>query len=147
MAEERRPNPTEQVKALFEESESRTAHAFEELVARDSFGELLARVTENVVGITKIATDTFDLVLRNLRLAGRKDITSLARQLARTEDKLELVLQEVEHLRDRERERERERESTTSRSTRNRSKPANGRAGNDSSGRKTGRTRSGGDGS
>jgi len=141
MAEEGRPNPTEEVKALFEESESRTAHAFEELVARDSFGELLARVTENVVGITKIATDTFDLVLRNLRLAGRKDITSLARQLARTEDKLELVLQEVERLRDR------ERESTASRSTRSRSKPANGRAGNDSSGRKSGRTRSGGEGS
>jgi hypothetical protein len=36
--------------------------------------------------------------VRNLRLAGRRDITALARQIARTEDKLELVLQEVERL-------------------------------------------------
>src|SRR5947209_799568 len=90
MSDERRPSPAEQIKSLYEESESRTADAF----------ELLARMTENVVGVTKIATDTFDLVLRNLRLAGRQDITRLARQLARAEDKLELVLQEVEGLRE-----------------------------------------------
>ena len=41
-----------------------------------------------------------DLVWRNLRLAGRADIIRLARQLHRTEDKLERVLQEVEELRD-----------------------------------------------
>ena len=39
-------------------------------------------------------------MLRNLRIAGRADITRLARQLHRTEDKLERVLQEVEQLRD-----------------------------------------------
>jgi hypothetical protein len=39
-------------------------------------------------------------VWSNLRLAGRRDITRLGRQLGRTEDKLELVLQEVERLRD-----------------------------------------------
>jgi uncharacterized membrane protein YgcG len=98
MAEERHPSPTEQVKRLYEDSEQRTAQAFEQLVARDSFGELLARLTENVVGVIKIGNDAFDLVLRNLRLAGRQDITRLGRQLARTEDKLELVLQEVERL-------------------------------------------------
>src|SRR5436305_14824382 len=100
MAEERRPSPAEQIKSLYEESETRTAEAFEQLVKRDSFGELLARTTENVVGVTRIATDAFDLVLRNLRLAGRQDIIRLARQLARTEDKLELLLQEVERLQD-----------------------------------------------
>jgi hypothetical protein len=100
MAQERDPSPSEQVKRLYEEEESRTAKAFEQLVARESFGELLARVTENAVGLTKIGTDTFDLVLRNLRLAGRQDITRLARQIARVEDKLELVLQEVERLSD-----------------------------------------------
>jgi len=99
MAEERHASPAEQIKNLYEGSETRTAEAFEQLVKRDSFGELLARMTENVVGVTKIATDTFDLILRNLRLAGRQDITRLARQLARAEDKLELVLQEVEGLR------------------------------------------------
>jgi uncharacterized membrane protein YgcG len=101
MSEDRHPSPTDQVKRLYEDSEKRTAGAFEELVARDSFGEVLARVTENLVGVIKIGNDAFDLVLRNLRLAGRQDITRLARQLARTEDKLELVLQQIENLQER----------------------------------------------
>ncbi len=101
MAAERDMTGAEQVRRLYEDTENRTAKAFEELVARDSFGELLARMTENVVALTKIGTDVFDLVLRNLRLAGRQDVTRLARQLARAEDKLELVLQEVERLHDR----------------------------------------------
>ncbi len=101
MASERDMTGAEHVRRLYEDSENRTAKAFEELVARDSFGELLARMTENVVALTKIGTDVLDLVLRNLRLAGRQDVTRLARQLARTEDKLELVLQEVERLHDR----------------------------------------------
>jgi len=100
MADERRSSPTDDVRRLYEEAESRTARAFEDLVSRGSFGELLARMTENVVALTKIATDVFDLALRNLRLAGRQDVTRLARQLARTEDKLELILQEVERLGD-----------------------------------------------
>src|SRR3712207_891118 len=72
----------------------------EDLVGRDAFGELLARMTENVLAVMKIGNDAADLFVRNMRLAGRRDITGLARQLARTEDKLELVLQEVERLRD-----------------------------------------------
>ncbi len=98
MPDERHPSPAEETRRLYEEAESRTARAFEQLVARDSFGELLAKVTENVVGLTKLTTDAFDLVLRNLRIAGRQDITRLSRQLARTEDKLEQLLQEVERL-------------------------------------------------
>jgi hypothetical protein len=98
MAEDRRSTPTEGVQRLYEDAEKHTAQAFEEVVAKNSFGELLARTTENIVGLTKLGTDAFDLVLRNLRLAGRQDVTRLARQLARTEDKLELVLQEVERL-------------------------------------------------
>ena len=101
MADDRRSSPTEDVRRLYEESESRTAQAMEQLVSRQSFGELLARVTENVVALTKIGTDIFDLAIRNLRLAGRQDIIRLARQLARAEDKLELVLQQVEGLHDR----------------------------------------------
>ncbi len=100
MADERHPSPAEEAKRLYDESETRTARAFEQVVARDSFGEVLARVTENIVAITKLGNDTLDLVLRNLRLAGRQDIVRLSRQLARTEDKLELVLQEVEQLRE-----------------------------------------------
>ena len=140
MAEERHPSPAEQIKNLYEESESRTADAFEALVKRDSFGELLARMTENVVGVTKIATDTFDLVLRNLRLAGRQDITRLARQLARAEDKLELVLQEVEALRE-------QVQSQPSRRSRSGSSNGRTRSGSSSRNRQSTRTRNGGEGS
>jgi hypothetical protein len=74
------------------------AKAFEGVVGRDAFGVLLARMTENAVALTRIGYDVADLVLRNLRLAGRQDVTRLARQLNRTEDKMELLLQEVERL-------------------------------------------------
>jgi hypothetical protein len=100
MAEERR-TPADEVRRLYDEAETRTARAMEDLVSRDSFGELLARMTENVVGVYKISSDVLDLVLRNLRLAARQDVTRLARQLARTEDKLEMLLQEIERLEDR----------------------------------------------
>ncbi|MEA2467223.1 MAG: hypothetical protein QOJ57_1349 [Thermoleophilaceae bacterium] len=80
------------------EVEERTAKAVEELVHGNAFGEILARLTQNVMGVTKIGFDVLDLTVRNLRLAGRADITRLGSQLARTEDKLERVLQEVERL-------------------------------------------------
>jgi hypothetical protein len=93
-----RPDPTEEVRRLYEDAEKRTAAAMEGLVKRDAFGELLARTTENILALTRMGNDAADLVVRNLRIAGRRDITELARQIARTEDKLELVLQEVERL-------------------------------------------------
>jgi len=93
------PGPEEQVKALYEQAESRTAKALEELGARPSLGVLAARSAENVVALIRMGTDAFDLVLRNLRLAGRADVDRLLRQLKRTEDKLEIVLQELEALR------------------------------------------------
>jgi hypothetical protein len=76
------------------------AKATERMVSRDSFGELLAMMTENVVALTRIGNEAMDLVLRNLRVASRQDINRLTRALGRTEDKLELVLHEVEELRD-----------------------------------------------
>ena len=97
---EDRPSPAEDVRRLYEEAESRIAKAAERAVSRDSFGELLAMATENVVAVTRIGFDAMDLVWSNLRLAGRRDIARLGRQLGRTEDKLELVLQEVERLRE-----------------------------------------------
>ena len=93
-------SPEAQVSALYEDAESQTAKAFEGLVAKPGFGALLARSAENVAALTRIGADLADLTLRNLRLAGRADITRLARQLHRTEDKLERVLQEVEQLRE-----------------------------------------------
>jgi hypothetical protein len=90
----------QQVRSLYDETESTMAKTLEELVAKPSFGLLLARSAENFAALVRIGSDTADLVLRNLRIAGRADITRLARQLHRTEDKLERVLQEVEELRD-----------------------------------------------
>lgn len=95
---EDRPSPADEVQRLYDEAETQMARAMEDLVSRDSFGSLLVRMTENVMGVTQIATGAIDLVVRNLRVAGRPDVTRLARQIARTEDKLELVLQEVERL-------------------------------------------------
>jgi hypothetical protein len=81
-----------------EDMEGPTAEAMEQLVAGEGFTELLGSVTENLVAWSKIRADMGDLMLRNLRVAGQADIDRLARQLARTEDKLELVLQAVERL-------------------------------------------------
>ena len=100
MADASPTEPEAQVRELYEQAESRTAQAFEELVSKPSFGVLLARSAENVAAIARIGSDFADLVLWNLRLAGRADVTRLARQLHRTEDKLERLLQEVEELRD-----------------------------------------------
>ena len=86
--------------ATTQDGEARAAKAAEQIVARESFGEVLALVAGNAVALMKLGTDVADTVVRNLRLAGRRDITALGRQLARTEDKLERVLQEVESLQD-----------------------------------------------
>ena len=95
---EDRPSPADEVQRLYNEAETQMARAMEDLVSRDSFGTLLVRMTENVMGVAQIANGAIDLVVRNLRLAGRPDVTRLARQIGRTEDKLEMVLQEVERL-------------------------------------------------
>ena len=95
-----RSSPVDEIRRFFEDVEQRTADAMEEMVRRDSFGELVARSTENVMALTRIGFDVFDLIVRNLRIAGRQDVARLGRQLARTEDKLELVLQAVERLED-----------------------------------------------
>jgi hypothetical protein len=95
------PSPAEQVARLYEQAESEAAKASERLVGSAGFASLLGQLAENTAALTKLSGDALDLVLRNLRLAGRRDIIRLSRQLARTEDKLERVLQEVEAVRDR----------------------------------------------
>jgi hypothetical protein len=90
--------PDEQVRRLYGQAEKQTADAAEQLVHSNAFGELLARTTENVMGLTKIGFGMADLVVRNLRIAGKPDVLRLHQQLARNEDKLERVLQEVEQL-------------------------------------------------
>jgi hypothetical protein len=110
-AERGAPLPEQQFRALYEQAESQTAKALEELISKPSFGRLMAMSAENVAALSRIGSEIGDLVLRNLRLAGRADIIRLARQLHRTEDKLERLLQEVEALRD---ELDRERDSRSS---------------------------------
>ena len=100
--------PIDEARRLYEEAETQAANAMEQLVSRDGFGQLLALMTENVVALTRISSDMFDLGLRNLRLAGRQDVTRLGRQIGRTEDKLEMVLQEVERIGQRLEERDEE---------------------------------------
>src|SRR4051794_7157234 len=80
------PGPDDQVRALYEEAEGQLARAMEQAVSRQAFGTLLGQMTENVVAMTRIANDVADLMLRNLRLAGRQDVIRLSRQLNRTED-------------------------------------------------------------
>jgi hypothetical protein len=90
--------PAEQVRRLYEEAEERTSTALEDLVASEGFGEILAMVTANSMAVIKIASEGLDTVVRAMRLAGRNDIARLGRQQARTEDKLEYLLQMVEKL-------------------------------------------------
>jgi hypothetical protein len=89
----------DRVARIYEDAEEQAAKAAERLVGSQGFGGLLGQFAENTAAMTKLGSDTMDLALRNLRLAGRRDVVRLSRQLARTEDKLERVLQEVEELR------------------------------------------------
>jgi hypothetical protein len=98
--------PAEQVARLYEQAESQAAEAGERLVGSHGFVSLLGQLAENAAALTKLSNDAMDLVIRNLRVAGRRDVIRLARQLARTEDKLERVLQELEEVRDQLRDRD-----------------------------------------
>jgi hypothetical protein len=107
MADERgSPTPAEQVARLYEQAESDAAKASERLVGSQGFVSLLGQVAENAAALTKLGNDAMDLMMRNLRVAGRRDVIRLARQLGRTEDKLERVLQELEEVRDQLRDRD-----------------------------------------
>ena len=55
------PSPDEQVRRLYEGAETGTAQAMEQLVAGQGFGELLARMTENLVALTRVGSDVGDL--------------------------------------------------------------------------------------
>jgi hypothetical protein len=94
------PGPAEQVARLYEQAETEAAKASERLVGSGGFASLLGQFAENAAALTKLTNDGMDLVLRNLRIASRRDIVRLSRQLGRTEDKLERLLQELEVVRD-----------------------------------------------
>jgi hypothetical protein len=87
------------LRRILEEAESSFAQALEKLVAGPTFGLLIAQTAENMVALSRIARESADLALSNLRIAGRRDVVRLERQLGRSEDKLERLLQELEGLR------------------------------------------------
>lgn len=89
-----------EVRRLYEAAEGELSRAAEKAVDTEGFAGLLGLMTSNIVAVGRITTETLDLTLRNLRLAGRRDIVRLATQLNRTEDKLERVLAELEELRE-----------------------------------------------
>lgn len=99
MTQQPRPSdPVQAAKAAYETQEKQASKALEELVSSQGFAEGLAMVTSNVAAMARIGSVGLDQVVRMSRLAGRSDIARLGRQLARTEDKLEQVLQVVELL-------------------------------------------------
>lgn len=91
---------TERVRKGIDEFFGSSGAALEEVVNTQAFGDILAQVTGNLVSISRIGGETLDLLIRNARLAGRRDVAELGRQLARNEDKLEAVLALVEELQD-----------------------------------------------
>lgn len=92
--------PAERARKEYEAFEKYSAGATEQLVNSQGFAEALSMLASNVVALSRAAGIGAEQVVRMTRLAGRSDITRLGRQLARTEDKLEHVLQVVERLED-----------------------------------------------
>ena len=80
------------------EAESTLAASMERLVNGRAFAALIGLAAENAVSLSRINAEVWDLVLRNLRIAGRGDVDRLGRKLNRIDDKLEMLLQEIERL-------------------------------------------------
>jgi len=93
--------PLAQAYHAYEQLEGRLSTALDQLVATNGFADLLATSATNVMAMTRLANGSVDRIVRSTRLAARQDVTELARQLARTEDKLERLLQAVELLQER----------------------------------------------
>lgn len=91
-------NPSQQMRTAYEKSEKEFSRAAEELVSSQGFAESLAMLTSNAVALSRVVNTGLDQMVRATRFAGQRDIVRLGRQLNRTEDKLEQVLQIVEQL-------------------------------------------------
>ncbi|WP_088319699.1 hypothetical protein [Kineosporia sp. R_H_3] len=92
------PTPLTQLLALYEQAEAKAAALAEQAVGSNVFAELLATTATNVMALAGVANSVVDRGVRLTRFAARADVTGLARQLARTEDKLERLLQEVQEI-------------------------------------------------
>jgi hypothetical protein len=91
-------DPLDSLRKMAEAIEEGTGTAMEQLISGEGFSELLVRVTENVLALANVNAAIWEQMLRNLRLAGLRDIDRLARQMTRNEEKLELLWQAVERL-------------------------------------------------
>jgi hypothetical protein len=81
---------------LYEAAESHVSTAAESLVGSEYFAKLFATSVSNAMALARVANRGLDRGVHASRLAGRTDVASVGHQLARTEDKLEQVLQMVE---------------------------------------------------
>jgi BMFP domain-containing protein YqiC len=100
-AEKGAPDPLAQAYAAYEQLEGKLSTAMDQLVATNGFAEIFTTTATTVMALMRTVNNGVDQAVRTTRLAARQDITGLARQLARTEDKLERLLQAVEQLEDR----------------------------------------------
>jgi hypothetical protein len=91
----------ENVRRAMAGAEGRMAAGMEQLVAGQGFSQLLGLAAENAMALTTVNAEMWDLVLRNLGLAGRADLDRLERRMNDVDDKLEALLQEIEALGDR----------------------------------------------
>ncbi|MCW3013355.1 MAG: hypothetical protein JWO02_447 [Solirubrobacterales bacterium] len=82
------------------DAEKAMSSSMEQLVDSKGFTEVLGQAAENLVALTTLNAGVWDLVLRNLRMAGRADVDRLGQRLNQIEDKLEVLLQELERLGD-----------------------------------------------
>ena len=90
-----------QVYRAYEQLEGLASSALEQLVATNGFADLMATSATNAMALTRLVNERVDQAVRATRLASRRDVVDLARQLGRTEDKLERLLQAVEKLQSR----------------------------------------------
>lgn len=93
--------PLAQVHVLYERAEAGAASLAERVVGSDAFGELLATTATTAMTLAGLLNTTLDRAVRATRVAARVDLVALGRQLGRTEDKLEHLLQAVEELSER----------------------------------------------
>ena len=100
MTEQRPLSPLEQIRRAYEETEQRTSQTMEELVSSQGFAEMLSMMVGNAMSVSRISGNVLDDLVRRSHLAGRSDLAGVGRQIGRTEDKLELVLQRIESLED-----------------------------------------------
>lgn len=100
MTEDRPQSLLDQIRRAYEETERKSGDTMEGLVGTDAFSDMLAMVVGNAMSLSRVSGTVLDDVVRRTRLAGRTDVTRLAQQLARTEDKMETLLQHIESLQD-----------------------------------------------